>query len=86
MMPRAALRILFLCFWLPVMLTGEEYPLGPDFEPQAGVPTGRVTRHVWTSRIFPGSSTRLLGLCTGAVHSRQACRGDGLSRRAPLRQ
>ena len=54
-MPRPPLRILFFCFWLPVMLTGEEYPLGPDFEPQAGVPTGRVTRHVWTSRIFPGT-------------------------------
>ena len=32
-----------------------DYPLGPDSERQAGVPLGTVTKHAWTSRIFPGT-------------------------------
>ena len=32
-----------------------DYPLGPDSERQAGVPSGTVTKHAWTSRIFPGT-------------------------------
>lgn len=32
-----------------------DYPLGPDSERHAGVPAGTVTRHSWTSRIFPGT-------------------------------
>jgi enterochelin esterase-like enzyme len=32
-----------------------DYPLGPDSERQAGVPSGTVTQHAWTSRIFPGT-------------------------------
>jgi sugar lactone lactonase YvrE/enterochelin esterase-like enzyme len=41
----------------PAMLKpAEEYPLGPDSQPQAGVPKGTVTRHQWSvSKIFPGS-------------------------------
>src|SRR5436190_13317273 len=30
-------------------------PLGPDSERHAGVPAGTVTKHTWTSRIFPGT-------------------------------
>jgi sugar lactone lactonase YvrE len=33
----------------------EEYVLGPDSQPQPGVPRGEVTQHSWTSRIFPGT-------------------------------
>ena len=32
-----------------------EYPLTRDSERQADVPAGKVTRHAWTSRIFPGT-------------------------------
>jgi len=32
-----------------------DYPLGPDSERHAGVPAGTVTKHTWTSRIFPGT-------------------------------
>ncbi len=30
------------------------YQLGPDSQPQPGVPTGIVTKHVWESKIYPG--------------------------------
>lgn len=33
----------------------ETYRLGPDSQPQAGVPTGTVTQHSWTSQVFPGT-------------------------------
>ena len=32
-----------------------EYPLTADSERQPGVPAGTVTRHAWTSTIFPGT-------------------------------
>src|SRR5258708_4900557 len=38
-------------------LLGQEYSLGPDSQPQPGVPKGKVTKHTWTtSRIFPGTT------------------------------
>ena len=34
-----------------------EYVLGPDSQPQAGVPKGRIAKYHWeTSRIFPGTA------------------------------
>lgn len=33
----------------------EQYPLGPDSQPQ-DVPHGAVTHHTWTSRVFPGTT------------------------------
>jgi enterochelin esterase family protein len=33
----------------------DDYKLGPDSMPQAGVPRGTVTKHSWTSKIFPGT-------------------------------
>ena len=34
----------------------DDYKLGPDSQPQEGVPKGKVTKHVWsTSKIFPGT-------------------------------
>jgi enterochelin esterase family protein len=34
---------------------GADYKLGPDSEKQSGVPEGKVTKHHWTSQIFPGT-------------------------------
>ena len=34
----------------------EEYALGPDSQPQPGVPHGVVTKYTWTSQIFPGTT------------------------------
>src|SRR6266545_6137216 len=33
----------------------EEYTLGPDSQRQPGVPQGKVTKHEWTSKIYPGT-------------------------------
>jgi gluconolactonase len=35
--------------------SADEYPLGPDSQRQAGVPQGKVSKHTWTSKIFPGT-------------------------------
>jgi sugar lactone lactonase YvrE/enterochelin esterase-like enzyme len=39
----------------PALSAQTEYPLTADSERQAGVPTGTVTRHTWSSTIFPGT-------------------------------
>lgn len=36
-------------------LPEQRYELGPDSQPTAGVPEGKVTRHSWTSKIFEGT-------------------------------
>jgi gluconolactonase len=36
-------------------LAAQEYTLGPDSQRQANVPQGKVTKHTWTSKIFPGT-------------------------------
>ena len=33
----------------------DDYKLGPDSERQDGVPQGKVTKHKWKSKIFPGT-------------------------------
>jgi sugar lactone lactonase YvrE/enterochelin esterase-like enzyme len=33
----------------------QEYVLGPDSQRQPGVPQGTVTKHEWTSKIYPGT-------------------------------
>lgn len=33
----------------------EDYVLGPDSQRQPGVPQGKVTKHQWTSKIYPGT-------------------------------
>ncbi len=33
----------------------QTYPLGPDSQRQDGVPRGTVTKHTWTSQIYPGT-------------------------------
>jgi gluconolactonase len=39
----------------PHALPAEEYTLGPDSQRHDGVPKGTVTKHTWTSKIFPGT-------------------------------
>ncbi len=35
----------------------QEYSLGPDSQPQPGIPKGKVTKHTWsTSHVFPGTT------------------------------
>ena len=42
-------RRTFLPLALTPLLRGEEYQYGPDSARQPGVPTGKVTKHTWTS-------------------------------------
>jgi enterochelin esterase family protein len=53
-MPRrtACLAALLL---IAAPLTAEDYKLGPDSQRQPGVPEGKVTKHTWTSKVFPGT-------------------------------
>lgn len=39
----------------PLLPAQTDYPLTADSERQAGVPSGTVTKHTWTSTIFPGT-------------------------------
>src|SRR5258705_3614592 len=38
-----------------LMAQTQTYALGPDSQRQDGVPRGTVTKHSWTSQIFPGT-------------------------------
>src|SRR5262249_20229206 len=33
----------------------DDYKLGPDSMEQPGIPRGKVTKHTWTSQVFPGT-------------------------------
>ena len=39
----------------PTAPPAQEYVLGPDSQRQPGVPQGKVTKHEWTSKIYPGT-------------------------------
>lgn len=45
----------FAACLLTFALAAQEYPLGPDHQRQTGVPQGQVTKHTWTSKIYPGT-------------------------------
>jgi enterochelin esterase family protein len=50
------MRLLFLLATATVALAAEDYPLGPDSQPQPGVPQGEVRKFTFeTSKIFPGT-------------------------------
>jgi enterochelin esterase-like enzyme len=51
------LAVLTLAFaLLPAVRAADDYKLGPDSEARhPGVPEGKVTKHHWVSRIFPGT-------------------------------
>ncbi len=36
-------------------ILAQDYQLGPDSQRQPNVPQGKVTKHTWTSKIFPGT-------------------------------
>lgn len=48
-------RLFVLTLSISALLAAEEYKLGPDSQRQEGVPKGAVTKHQWTSRIYPGT-------------------------------
>ncbi len=48
----AALLVLFPLAPLPA---ADDYKLGPDSQEQPGVPRGKLTKHSWTSKVFPGT-------------------------------
>ena len=48
-------RLFVLTLSIFALLAAEEYKLGPDSQRQEGVPKGTVTKHQWTSRIYPGT-------------------------------
>lgn len=49
---RPTLLLLALAAFLPAQQT---YTPGPDSARQPGVPEGQITKHTWTSKIFPGT-------------------------------
>ena len=49
------MRISFIASLLCAAAIAQEYTLGPDSQRQQGVPTGTVTQHSWTSKIYPGT-------------------------------
>ena len=54
MLPRIPAMLFALSAAAP-LAAQTEYPLTPDSERHAGVPTGRVTAHRFESRVFPGT-------------------------------
>ena len=52
----SAVAVLFVVCGGSVIAQDEKYPVHPDSQPQAGVPTGEVLGpFTWKSRIFPGT-------------------------------
>lgn len=46
----------FAALMLTAFACGQDYILGPDSQPHAGVPQGKLTKRTWsTSRVFPGT-------------------------------
>ena len=50
-------RILLTCYvlFLTTTVAAQNYPLTPDSQRQPRVPEGTITKHTWTSQIFPGT-------------------------------
>src|SRR5437660_5670550 len=53
-MRRLLLSVLLLAV-APFAHAADDYKLGPDSQQQPNVPKGKVTKHSWTSQIFPGT-------------------------------
>lgn len=47
--------LILACGVAAALRAADDYKLGPDSMPQEGVPRGDVTKHTWTSKIFPGT-------------------------------
>jgi enterochelin esterase-like enzyme len=52
---RLAGLVLFLSFPLAVLEAKDDYQLGPDSMEQPEVPRGKLTKHTWKSKVFPGT-------------------------------
>jgi gluconolactonase len=51
------MKTLTLAALLLARAYAQEYALGPDSQPQEGVPKGKVTQHTWSSsKLFPGTT------------------------------
>src|SRR5882724_7194692 len=50
----AVLFLVLLC--LAIRVCAEDYVLGPDSHRQPNVPQGVVTKYLWTSKIYPGTT------------------------------
>jgi enterochelin esterase family protein len=55
MFGRTAGLALFLCAPAALVYAADDYKLGLDSMEQPDVPQGKVTRHTWKSRAFPGT-------------------------------
>ena len=54
---RSCFRFLLLALLAAASIrAADDYTLGADSLPQAGVPRGKVTAHTWQSKIFPGTT------------------------------
>jgi sugar lactone lactonase YvrE/enterochelin esterase-like enzyme len=54
-MRKLASTLTVIATLLPVWTRAEDYVLGPDSQRQPGVPQGKVSKHQWTSKIYPGT-------------------------------
>ena len=54
MRPTLLAALLAFAFSIPAH-AADDYQLGPDSQPQQGVPKGKVEKSTWESKIFPGT-------------------------------
>jgi hypothetical protein len=54
-MLRRLAAVASLLLWTPLLWSADDYKLGPDSQEHPDVPHGKVTKHSWTSTIFPGT-------------------------------
>jgi enterochelin esterase family protein len=54
-MLQSSLPILAVFLVTQLTFVQDDYQLGPDSQRQEGVPQGKVTKHMWTSKIFDGT-------------------------------
>jgi sugar lactone lactonase YvrE/enterochelin esterase-like enzyme len=50
------LRLTLLSLAVLLAAAADDYTLGPDSERHPDIPQGTVTRHTWTSKIYPGAT------------------------------
>ncbi len=54
-MSRCLVAVTSLLLCVPLLRGADDYQLGPDSQERPDVPHGKVTKHSWTSTIFPGT-------------------------------
>lgn len=54
-MSRRFAGVVSLMLFAPLVWSADDYKLGPDSQEQPDVPHGKVGKHSWTSKIFPGT-------------------------------